>query len=188
MRQKRMAAYLCMAVLLTVTGCGNTDSGQSVKTMDMAGENVQTDENVSADPDYQKDVSEENDSNSESGTSDVVSEEPVDKQADISLDGIVVSVGDNSVVVSEMVKESTEDTEVMFVAEASEGESVTVYFSENTQFEHKTVKNNGVNGDEDVERREGSLADINEGTVLNMTGSYQGDDFYAEQVVIYKFV
>ena len=44
-------------------------------------------------------------------------------------------------VVSEMVKESTEDTEVMFVAEASEGESVTVYFSENTQFEHKTVKN-----------------------------------------------
>ena len=53
MRQKRMAAYLCMAVLLTVTGCGNTDSGQSVKTMDMAGENVQTDENVSADPDYQ---------------------------------------------------------------------------------------------------------------------------------------
>lgn len=50
------------------------------------------------------------------------------------------------------------------------------------------MKNNGVNGDEDVETREGSLADINEGTVLNMTGSYQGDDFYAEQVVIYKFV
>lgn len=187
MRQKRMTAYLCMAVLLTVTGCGNTDSGQSVKTMDMAGENVQTDENVSADPD-QQDVPEENDSNSESGTSDIVSEEPVDKQADISLDGIVVSVGDNSVVVSEMVMESTEDTEVASVTEVSEGESVTAYFSENTQFEHKTVKNNGVNGDEDVETREGSLADISEGTVLNMTGSYQGDDFYAERVVIYKFV
>ena len=188
MRQKRIAAYLCSAMLLAVTGCGNTDAGQSVKTVDTIGEDTQADENVGADSGSQQDVSEENDSNSESDSSDTVSEEPADKQAETSLDGIVVSVGDNSVVISEMVTESTEDAGAVLVWEASEGENVTVYFSENTQFEHKTVKNNGVNGDEDVETREGSLADIQEGTVLNMTGGYQGDDFHAEKVIIYIFV
>lgn len=187
-RQKRIAAYLCTAVLLTVTGCGNTDAGQSAQTADTIKENMQTDENVSADSGSQQDVSEGNDSNFENGGGDTVSEESVDRQAETALDGIVVSVGDNSVVVSEMVMESAEDNGVTLVREASQGEDITVYFSENTQYEFQTVKNNGVNGDEDVETREGSFADIGEGTTLNMTGGYQGNDFYAEQVVIYKFI
>lgn len=188
MKQKRIAAYLCTAMLLTVTGCGNMDAGQSARTADTIRENMQTDENVNADSGSRRDVSEENDSNFENDGGDTVSEEPVDRQVETALDGIVVSVGDNSVVVSEMVMESAEDNGVTLVREASQGENITVYFSENTQYEFQTVKNNGVNGDEDVETREGSFADIGEGTTLNMTGGYQGNDFYAEQVVIYEFI
>lgn len=124
MKQKRIAAYLCTAILLTVTGCGNTDVGQSAQTADTTRENVQTDENVNADSGSQQDVSEENDSNFESDGGDTVSEEPVDRQAETALDGIVVSVGDNSVVVSEMIMESAEDNGVTLVREASQGEDI----------------------------------------------------------------
>lgn len=171
MKQKKIAACLCMAVLLTVTGCGNADTGQPVRTADTQSQN-QTVENVGE----------------ESGSQQKVSEEPADKQADTALDGIVVRVGDNSVVVSEMVTEAPEEIGDVLVYGTAEGEDIAVYFSENTQFEFRTVKNNGVNGDADVEKREGSFTDIKEGTVINMTGSYQGDDFYAEQIIIYSFV
>lgn len=176
-----------MAVLMTVAGCGNTDAGQPVRTADTQSQN-QTDENAGEESDSQQKVSEENNSNSTENIEDTVSEEPVDKQADTALDGIVVRVGDNSVVVSEMVTEAPEELGDALVYGTAEGEDITVYFSENTQFEFRIVKNNGVNGDADVEKREGSFTDIKEGTVINMTGSYQGDDFYAEQIIIYSFV
>lgn len=189
MKQKKIAAYLCAVMLLTMTGCGNMDEGQSVNA---AGTDVQVEEDTGEDLEHQqKEAGESGGSPAGSADSseDIVSEEPVDKSAVTSLDGIVVSIGDNSVAVNEMVSESAEDGEgEVTVVEASEGENITVYFSEDTQFEFKTVKNNGVNGDADVETREGSFVDIREEAVLNMTGGYQGEDFYAEQVVIYEFV
>lgn len=189
MKQKKIAACLCMAVLLTMAGCGNTDAGQAVQTADIQTQD-QTGETAGGDSGSREKETKENGIDSEDSNEDIVSEEPAGKQEDTALDGIVISIGDDSVVVSQMVTESGEegDTGEVMVWEASEGEEITAYFSEDTQFVFKTVKNSGVNGDADVETREGSLADIREGSVVNMTGSYQGDDFQAGQVVIYKFV
>ena len=72
--------------------------------------------------------------------------------------------------------------------EDSELELITVYFSENTRFIVRTVKNGGVNGDADAEDEDGSISSIQENNNVKMTGSYEGADFHAESVVIYHFV
>ena len=67
-------------------------------------------------------------------------------------------------------------------------ELITVYFSENTGFIVRTVKNGGVNGDSDVEKTEGSFADIQEKTSVNAKGYYENGDFWADTIIIFRFV
>ncbi|MDE7339867.1 MAG: hypothetical protein K2N80_04800 [Lachnospiraceae bacterium] len=107
------------------------------------------------------------------------------------LKGSVRSVGEDSMVVSKVYTYTTEDGNDVAVSYAEEGpddELITVYFSEDTEYIVRTVKNGGVNGDSDVEDRSGTLSDIREGNSVLMNGSYEGEDFRAEQVIIYNFV
>lgn len=103
--------------------------------------------------------------------------------------GDVVSVGDNSAVISQAFEEEDEGATVMWApAEGSEDEVlVNVIFTADTQYEYKTVKNSGINP-EDIEVRAGSFSDIKEELSLDMTGSYQGNDFYAVKVSISEFI
>lgn len=107
------------------------------------------------------------------------------------LEGNVVSIGDNSVVISQSFTEKSKDGEVDIMwapAEDSEDEVlVNVIFTEDTRYEYKTVKNSGINP-EDVESRAGTFQDIGEGLFLSMKGSYQGNDFYAAEVSISEFI
>ncbi len=102
-------------------------------------------------------------------------------QADSKLDGSIESIGDNSVTISKTLHPS-ENLAV------SSNELVTVYFSEETEFEVWTVKNGGVNGDADTEKQQGAFYDLNLGASIRMTGSYDGSDFNANYVIIYNFV
>ena len=108
MRNKKIAAYICIGLLLMTTGCGNSDSDTYVSKAD------------------------------------------------------TINFNDE--------------------------EFITVYFSEETNYEVWTVKNSGVNGDSDIDKREGTFSDLKEQLSVNMTGFYEGDDFYAKQVIIYNFV
>ena len=56
------------------------------------------------------------------------------------------------------------------------------------EFEIWTVKNGGVNGDSDIEKRQGVFSDMSQGANINMTGNYDGNDFHAKHVIIYNFV
>ena len=103
---------------------------------------------------------------------------------DTEWEGVVESIGNNSIVASKI---AVEDDKVAVYAYDSD-EKVTVYFSAETTYEIQTVKNGGVNGDADVEKQQGAFSDIKEQSSVTLTGSYQGDDFYAEHVVIYQFV
>lgn len=49
-------------------------------------------------------------------------------------------------------------------------------------------KNGGVNGDDDVEKREGTLADIKAEASVDITGSWEETSFRAEKIVVYYFV
>lgn len=115
-------------------------------------------------------------SNSTQTQTDDVQQQSVSK-----LDGYIESIGDNSVTISKTLHPS-ENLAV------SSNELVTVYFSEKTEFEVWTVKNGGVNGDADTEKRQAAFSDLNLGADINMTGSYDGNDFNADYVIIYNFV
>lgn len=115
-------------------------------------------------------------------------------ESDTELSGDVRSIGEDSIVVSKIhnyVEENqgmVSEMEVSYAVGSPDAELIIVYFSENTQFIVRNVKNGGVNGDSDVEEKAGSASDIQEGRTVNMTGSYEGEDFHADQVIIYNFI
>ncbi|MDE7204687.1 MAG: hypothetical protein K2O91_22930 [Lachnospiraceae bacterium] len=106
-------------------------------------------------------------------------------QSNSELDGNIESIGDNRVVINKTFHPS-ENTAVSY------GDSgkvlVTVYFSEETEFEVWTVKNDGVNGDTDIEKRQGAFSDLEQGANINMTGNHDENDFHAKHVIIYNYV
>lgn len=159
MKAKRIAVFFCAAVLLTTAGCTSTEA------------------DTVAFGDAGQDAFVNADSNQPSQAQESLKE-------DTEWEGVVESIGDNSIVASKI---AVEDDKVAVYAYDSD-EKVTVYFSAETTYEIQTIKNGGVNGDADVEKQQGAFSDIKEQSSVTLTGSYQGDNFYAEHVVIYQFV
>ncbi len=106
--------------------------------------------------------------------------------------GNVKSIGDQDIVIRRSFEESSNGTDMDNLVAPAEGsadeELLTVSVLETTRYEVHTVKNGGVNGDADVETREGSLADLKEKAVVNIWGSFEGENFLAQQVIIFYFV
>ncbi len=185
MRNKKTASYICIGLLLITAGCGNSDSDTYVSKADTINfndedieknsSNIQTDEESA----NNRQSNEENSSNNENENNYQIANE------DSILDGNIVSIENNSVIINKTFNLSS-TTAVAYGG--NDAVLVTVYFSEETNYEVWTVKNGGVNGDSDIDKREGTFSDIKEELSVNMTGFYEGDDFYAEQVIIYNFV
>lgn len=106
--------------------------------------------------------------------------------------GNVKSIGDQDIVICRSFEESSNGTDMDILVAPAEGsadeELLTVLVLETTRYEVHTVKNGGVNGDADVETREGSLADLKEKAVVNIWGNFEGENFLAQQVIIFYFV
>ena len=165
MRNKR-AAYLCASLLLfMVTGCGKSDEYIEVPKVEVIEVNDVTDTSAEG---------------NEESTNDA------QMQSDIKLDGDIESIGDNSVVINEVFHPS--DNVSVSYENTEEKVLITVYFSKETKFEIWTVKNGGVNGDADIEKRQGTFSDLKQDTYVSLTGSYSGNDFYAKQVIIHYYI
>lgn len=172
MRNKRVTASLCAGLLLVAaTGCGKSDEYPAVPKVDVVKVDNVTDTN--AEESVSQSSSEENTNN-------------VQLQSDIELDGSIESIGDNSVVINEVFHPS--DNVSVAYENIEEKTLITVYFSEDTEFEVWTIKNGGVNGDADTEKRQGTFSDLKQDTYISMTGSYSGNDFHAIQVIIYYYI
>jgi len=166
MRNKKAAAYLCMILLLLITaGCGNShaDSAVNDETVTNTEEN---DRNYQSDP---EDSDQQSDSTQPQPDSEPLQTDNEPLQSDSELEGTIKSIGDNSVVINQIIT-SSENEAVSFVGSGEK--SITVYFSEETEFEIRTVKNGGVNGDADIEKQQGTFSDLKLDAILNMTGSY----------------
>lgn len=204
MRNKKIVVYLCMGLLFTTVGCSNSNVDSDMSTADKIDFNDVTDTNAEGNKSNSQSNNEEstnnqpdnsvknNDSQQDNNKDFVQQSDTNQSQADNAqlqsyseLDGSIESIGDNSVVISEIFHPS-EDMAV--ISADSEKVLVTVYFSGETEFEVRTVKNGGVNGDADTEKRQGAFSDLEQGAVINMKGNYDGDDFHAKQVIIYNFV
>ncbi|MCI8773732.1 MAG: hypothetical protein HFI50_07330 [Lachnospiraceae bacterium] len=201
MKAGKLAVLLgAFGLMCTLTGCtkaGEKAEGQEdevIRIEASADENAaqnesgqQSDDGRQEQKDDQKeDMKEETDPETMEQTSD----ESGQSQDGNELEGNVRSVGEDSMVVSKVYTytEDGNDVAVAYAEEGADDELITVYFSEDTEYIVRTVKNGGVNGDSDVEDRSGTLSDIREGNSVLMNGSYEGEDFHAEQVIIYNFV
>lgn len=194
MKRTKAAIYLCTALLLSAApGCGTSGDGTAASAAvetddkDSAKDTEKTDndnyDKSTADSDTPSETNMPED-NASQQNSDTAGNTPMTEET---ISGSVKSIGDNSIVLSKA--EVTPDGEMTMLAEDGPNEElVTVRFSENTKFVVATVKNSGVNGDSDVESREGSFSDLTEQSLLDLTGSYEGDEFLANQVILYIFV
>ena len=114
-------------------------------------------------------------------------------QSDSELDGTVKTTGTDSFVVSQsftMPSENSESSEIMVApAEGSEDEVlITVHTPGDTAYFIHTVKNGGKNGDSDVEKTDAGFGDIQEKVSVNAKGHYEDGDFWADSIIIYRFV
>lgn len=180
---RKIAVYLCLSLLLVTVGCSNSDADSDVPTVERIYFNDVIDTNA-----------EENNSNYLSSRTQADNAQPdssrsqadnVQLQSDSELDGSIESIGDNSVVINKTFHPSAN---ISVSYEDSDKVLVTVYFSDETGFEVWTVKNGGVNGDADTEKRQGAFSDLKQGANIKVTGSYDGNDFHAQNVIIYNFV
>lgn len=194
MRQTKAAIYLCTALLLAAApGCGALGNGTAAPA---GTETERRDSAKGTEKNHSKTTA--NTSGAEKNDSETTANTPGAEKSDSetkastsrteeTISGNVKSIGDNSIVLSKA--EDISDSEMATPAEGSPDEDlVTVRFSENTEFIVSTVKNGGVNGDSDVESRKGSFSDLKEQSSLSLTGSYDGKDFLASQVILYIFV
>lgn len=204
-RTEKITVFLGAAIVMcAVTGCGNTDGEETGDVIriessseDNSGQMQQEEERNDGEREKPEDGQEYNNVESERTEDDQGAETDVvlkEIESDTELSGDVKSIGEDSMTVSEIHNYVEEDqgkaaeVGVSYAIGSPDDELITVYFSENTQFIIRNVKNGGVNGDSDVEDEAGSVSNIQEGKTVNMTGSYEGADFYADQVIIYNFI
>lgn len=214
MRNRKKAAYFCTVIVLLMTaGCGYSDTDSDVSTVDTINFNDEIDtsaeednsnnQNIEEDIDNQQDSDTEEQNTTETqniteaqGTQLSTDEQQqnnnptrtdnTQSQSDSELDGSIESIADNSMIINKTFHPSA-NVSVSY-GDASEKVLVTVYFSEETEFEVWTVKNGGVNGETDAEKRQGTFSDLKQDANVDITGSYDGNDFYAKHIIIYNFV
>lgn len=184
-----------LGLMCTLTGCAKTGEKAEGREEDIIRIEASTDESTRQNDGSQQEQKDEHEEDAkmedeQEANSEAMAQIPDESdQAQTELEGDVRSIGEDSMVVSKIFTytEDGEDIAVSYAEESPDAILITIYFSENTKFIVRTVKNGGVNGDADVENRAGTFSDIQEGKTVRMTGSYEGEDFRAEQVIIYQF-
>ncbi len=98
------------------------------------------------------------------------------------LSGMVKSVGDSNVTVSQIFTMDTGDglIAVSSVSEDGDENILSIYFNAGAKYEFNIIRDGGGN----VESREGAFEDIEKGMILHMTGNWDGNDFYADFISI----
>lgn len=194
--RKQKAALWIAVILIAAAGCGNkkeqlVESGDMIVTPQDNG-SAEKDENTGEidEDESNKEISDENSDEKGAGGKDE-SGGSGESQGEDSLEGVVKEINekDNFVVVSKIFTEETESGSeaVLMVGEGAEGEElITVYFTENTDFQIKTVKNAG----EEVTEKEGAFSDIKKESILELKGKMdaKGEEFLADEVFINEFI
>ena len=93
----------------------------------------------------------------------------------------VESIEDNSVVGNIISMEPDIDGNNIVVMVGAGGDNkklVSIYFADDASYVYQIIRNG------DVETREGSFSDIGVNMILDLTGYYKGEDFYADKAAI----
>ena len=181
----KLAAGLILLICLSV-GCSDKEP-EEAPTVSI--ENIQDMEETAGEEQPENEAVPDNNVQSEEDMSQEEEEEkvykiPPNKEGEESLSGKVRSIGENSVVISKIFVEESEDGNSSIVILPGEGgreeELVIVNFTDATEFHHWTIKSGGG----DIDMRGSSFSEIAVGSGLEMSGNYDGDTFFARKVII----
>lgn len=195
MRKKTMitAAFLAL-ILTTATACGDkqpAENQNSALPLESEAENQSTPSATEDESGTDTTLPSENDETDTSSETAPDDSTPNDLPATVNKDtttigGIVRSVAQDSFVISRTLIDDSDDggSYVTIPGEGSpEEELVTIRCTDKTTFELWTIQGGGA----DITTNEASFSDIQSGGGLEAEGSYDGEDFIAERVIIEIF-
>lgn len=169
---KACAAALCTAMLLILGGCG-ADPGKEpakVEGRDVTASGQAGSEGADAA------ASGSTGGNSQPG------EAP--STGSMHISGDITDVGDGSFTVSVEMDNTAEYGEALSgETKNTEIVSLTVYYTQDTQFVINSVSSNGASSSQ----AEGTAADLDNGLMVILDGTRTGDDFKADKVAIFHF-
>ncbi len=191
-RKIRLMLVTLAAAISMLSGCGKAgeEAMQETNSLNENGNNENTPQN--------EDAEEEKDSNTETKNADLNDtkaengepEEESFSENSEELEGMVQSIGEGSVVISRIFSEKSEEDGLYYVSGVAEGsdeeELVTVFVTEDTKFQVRTIKNGG----EDVTEREGTFEDMKKDMIVNVTGYMDnaGEEIRASEIVIMEVI
>ena len=201
MRKKLSVRFILLAITAAAwlfTGCGDKGQDDDV-TQEEEINRIEQPENAESGEDQKHDVAEDQkpdtaadqttdnnapDDESTSKSSDPTAGDVSDPSAAEELEVVVESLGDHSVVGNKIFVETDIDGkgEIAVVSAGGDNKTlVSVYFDDDVSFVYCIIRNGGA----DVETHEGSFSDIKKGFILDMTGHYQDEIFWADKVEIH---
>lgn len=192
MKRKLSVSFMLMAIMTAAwmfTGCGEKGRDDIVSQTEEIDRTEQSENGESGEeqkPDKADEQSADNnapDDESTSKSSDTPAGDASDSSASEELEVVVESLGDHSVLGNKIFVETGIDGngEIAMVSSGGDNKTlVSVYFDDDVSFVYCIIKNGGA----DVETHEGSFSDIKKGFILDMTGHYQDEIFWANKVEI----
>lgn len=182
---KACAAALCTAMLLILGGCG-ADPGKEpakVEGRDVTASGQASSEG--ADTAASGQAGSEGADTAASGSAGGNSQPGEAPSAGSThISGDITDVGDGSFTVSVEVDNTAEYGEALSgETKNTEIVSLTVYYTQDTQFVINSVSSNGASSSQ----AEGTAADLENGLMVILDGTRTGDDFKADKVAIFHF-
>lgn len=180
MRKKLSVGFVLLTIMTAAwmfTGCGGKEQSDIVSQTE---EINRTERSANAENDEERGKPDEE---STSKSFDTPAGDVSDSSATEELEVVVESLGDHSILGNKIFIETgiNGNGEIAVVGAGGDNKTlVSVYFEEDVSFTYLVIKNGGA----DVETREGSFSDIKKGFILDMTGHYQDEIFWADKVEI----
>ena len=194
MKEKLRISFMLLTLMTTAwmfAGCGDKEQSDIVSQTEEINRAEQSadaerDEERGK-PDKADEQSTDNnapDDESTSKSSDPPAGDVSDSSAAEELEVVVESLGDHSVVGNKIFVETGIDGkgEIAVVSAGGDNKTlVSVYFDDDVSFVYCIIRNGGA----DVKTHEGSFSDIKKGFILDMTGHYKDEIFWADKVEIH---
>ena len=183
-----------MTAMCMLVGCGDGKQDDSAMLPDQGNQTEEQSADTTGTGNGEEQVDKEKQEETEQIQTENMQNQSVEETLDKSVDApdtstdesaelcvFVESIGDNSVVGNIISMEPDIEGNNIVVMVGAGGDNkklVTIYFADNASYVYQIIR------DGDVETSEGSFSDIEVNMILDLTGHYKGEDFYADKVAI----
>ena len=177
---KKLLVFVLLLSMLIFTGCGSPsddDTGPDLTNTSPNNENTSA-LDLTSDPSY-------DDSYTQPDANDSTEREVMAEL--IEVEGVVLDINEQHIKLQEIITEQVGDnSEFSLSMIGPDNPTVNVYLSDDTVFEVVTIHGQG--GEDNIERRPGSVLYIREDVTITVFGNYVDSEFIAQKIEIFQFV